>query len=319
MSNDSYDALHDGNNVYRWSRHDAIPAARHNFRRPTSTSGDGNDVNRRQRDVRGQHSVGRRGGYSSNPSTSDGCTSRRPSSFSKYDRFQADSDRECVAFGRNEEKRYFRDESRAKNAPKEKHFGYRYLEAQLRKDTPSIILEVLKPNSPFDTYLDKTELQADWLFMIMRILKLICETEYKGNKAELLNKVAKSNLLHAIQFYLSEACFEKNEATISNMASFIVDLITFYGTVIDVLPSVALEKDLIRIIMKSKIAVDQIRNHLPCVIIDQNIVDKMDDMKAKVEDYEKALEKQAPSSRLKRTRIERLANSTPPENFRYAK
>ncbi len=234
---------------------------------------------------------------------------------------ERDSSRGPMVYGHGVEDRqnsskFNRNRSRndGKKPERTRIYGYKYLHELSQKEPHQIIPEITKSDSPFDTYLNKDELNPDWLFLMLNIVKTVCLSEFQGNKNEMLDKICKSRFLHLISYYLGEVFMEKNEKTIANLESFVRDLGEFFGAVIAVLPSVAKEKDFKRHIMKTKVAIDQVNVNLKTNIGDE-VTQKFDVLLAKMDDYEKALEKRNPKPE-QRSFFDKLADMTPPENFR---
>lgn len=195
-----------------------------------------------------------------------------------------------------------------------RHFGYKYLEELSMKEDHEIIVEIGRPKSPFDEYLKNEQLKPDWLLLMLNIIRKVCDSDFKGNRSAALDKLCKSKFLSIVSTYLGDVGTEENSKTKQNLPTFIGDLAAFYSCLLNTLPTLALEKDLKRIIMKTRIAVDNVEKYLK-VTVEEATKEKLQMLDDKYDDYMKMVTQQLPKEN-KRTFLDRIAECAPPENFR---
>lgn len=192
--------------------------------------------------------------------------------------------------------------------------GYMYLVELLKKEPHEILLEALQPNSKFDVFLQTQKIQADWLFLVMRIIAKIASSEFVGNKNEMFNYICKSSLLHTVSYYLGDVCVETNKKTISNMKTFFDDLLVFYSSIVYTLPTVAFEKEFKKLILKTTSAIEQ-ANKLFALEVSDEVLQKLTTLISYLDEYDDLLKKKMPSKTTKSYR-DWIEDMAPPEDFR---
>lgn len=191
--------------------------------------------------------------------------------------------------------------------------GYTYLVELLKKEPYDILVEVLQPNSKFDVFLQTQEIQADWLFLVMRIIAKIASSKFVGNKNEMFNYICKSSLLRTISYYLGDVCVETNKKTISNMKTFFDDLLVFYSSIVYTLPTVAFEMEFKKLILKTMPAVEQAK--LLDLEISDEVIQKLTALISNLDEYDDLIKKKMLPRTTKSYR-DRLEDMAPPEDFR---
>jgi hypothetical protein len=118
--------------------------------------------------------------------------------------------------------------------------GYRQLE-KLAEDEPYEIIVVLaNRRSGFETLL-KQPLKPDLLILILRILSKLCKADFEENKAAVLSYACHHDFLDQLSKHIALIPLEVNKRRKENVVSFLEDLMTFLETVINLLPSKAVE------------------------------------------------------------------------------
>jgi hypothetical protein len=198
-----------------------------------------------------------------------------------------------------------------------KFIGYKYIHELNEKQPMEIVCKILETNSPFAAFLNEPELEADWLMLVVAILKKVCSSSFSGNISEALNRVLRSQLMHAISYYLSDVETEKSEATIANMKSFLEDLTDFLSAITNVLPHVAVERDLKKVITKTIKAVEKVNTAFEAKV-DEALTKKLETLVLKLDNYKEVCEQrnQSASSAPQRTYQDRLSEMSPPNDFR---
>ena len=171
-----------------------------------------------------------------------------------------------------------------------------------------------KSKSPFDSYLSNDSLKPDWLFLMLNIIRKVCLSDFKGNRSIVLDKLCKSKFLTITSTYLGDVTTEENPKTKANLPKFIDDLSEFYSCVLNTLPSLALEKDLKKLILKTRVAADNIGKYLN-VNVDEKTVQKLQMLDDKFNDYMALVKERLPKEEV-RTYLDRIAQCAPPEDFR---
>lgn len=198
---------------------------------------------------------------------------------------------------------------------RERHFGYRYLDELSQKESYEIVVEITKVNCPFDTYLEKSEMDPDWLFLLMKIIRMVCQSEFKSNRYEILGKLCNSQILTIVWNYLGDVALETKESRVQNLPNFINDLSELYKYLINTMPSVAMEKDLRKTILKTKMAIENLNRHQKSVQIDEAVDKQLDMLLATYDDHLKVVQERLPKEKA-RSYLDRIADCAPPENFR---
>lgn len=198
---------------------------------------------------------------------------------------------------------------------RERHFGYRYLEELSQKEPHEMVVEITKVKSPFDTYLEKSEMDPDWLFLLLKIIRTVCQSDFKSNRCEILGKLCNSPILTIVWNYLGDVALESKESRVQNLENFINDLVELLKCLINTMPSVAIEKDLRQTILKTKMAIDNLNRHQQSVQIDEAVGKQLDVLLDKYDDHLKVVQERLPKEKL-RTYLDRIADCAPPENFR---
>ena len=118
--------------------------------------------------------------------------------------------------------------------------GYRQLE-KLAGDEPSeIVLVLANSRAGFET-LVKQPLKPDLLNLIIRILSKLCKADFEENKAAVLSSACVREFLDQLSKHIAVIPLEVNKERKDNVGSFLDDLMTFVETVINLLPSKAVE------------------------------------------------------------------------------
>lgn len=192
---------------------------------------------------------------------------------------------------------------------------FKYLDTLLQKKIHEIVLEVTIDKSPFDAYLQKSPLESDWLVLIMSIVAKVCVSDYEGNRSDLLYKLCKSSFFDNLSNYLGDVTIEPNPETVEKLPTFMHNLCEFYSSLLDAWPMMAVEKNLKKLITKTKVAVSNIPIYLG-VTIDEDILSKLETFTDTFDEYKKILkEKQLVEKRM-RSKVEKMANCAPPDDFR---
>ena len=200
------------------------------------------------------------------------------------------------------------------NESGKRHVGFKYLKELSEKGTSEIISEIMNPDSPFPLFLEKRDLQTEWLFLIVNIASKVCSFEFAKTRNEMINQICRSEFLHSVSHYLGDVSFEKQNTTIEKLPSFVDDLIGFYSSVISFLPTVAVDKDLPKLVAKTKKAVDSMSTDHK-LEVNESLLGKLNILAARIEDYKKILEK-PPKPVQKRSYLQYLSEQSPPDDFR---
>ena len=118
--------------------------------------------------------------------------------------------------------------------------GYRQLE-KLAGEEPSEIVSVLANSRVGFEKLVKQALRPDWLILIVRILSKLCKADFEENKAAVLSCACVHEFLDQLSKHIAVIPLEVNKGRKDNVGSFLDDLMTFLETVINLLPSKAVE------------------------------------------------------------------------------
>ncbi|XP_065213301.1 NFX1-type zinc finger-containing protein 1-like [Planococcus citri] len=202
---------------------------------------------------------------------------------------------------------------RAKPINREQLVGYKYLKALSEKEPYEMICEILRSQASITSVLKRKKLHADWMILIMETVRKLCDSDFKGNKIQVLQYFCESPLLDHVSQYLSEVGMEKSENTIKNLNSFVSDLISFYSAVINTIPTVAVDKNFSKFLIKTEMGVHLMKEYLR-IEIDETNVEKLAILKKILEDETKICEKtmlQEP-----RKKYLELRDVPPPDNFR---
>jgi len=92
----------------------------------------------------------------------------------------------------------------------------------------------------FET-LVKQPLRPDLLILIVRILSKLCKAEFEENKGAVLSCACVHEFLDQLSKHIAVIPLEVNKVRKDNVGSFLVDLMTFLETVVNLLPSKAVE------------------------------------------------------------------------------
>ena len=118
--------------------------------------------------------------------------------------------------------------------------GYRQLEKIAGEEPSEIVLVLANSRAGFET-LVKQELRPDLLILIVRILSKLCKADFEENKAAVLSCACVYEFLDQLSKHIAVIPLEVNRVRKDNVGSFLVDLMTFLETVINLLPSKAVE------------------------------------------------------------------------------
>lgn len=133
-------------------------------------------------------------------------------------------------------------EREAEGRGKERKFvlGYRQLEKLAGEEPSEIVLVLANSRAGFET-LVKQPLRPDLLILIVRILSKLCKADFEENKAAILSYACAHDFLDQLSKHIAVIPLEGNKARKDNVGSFLDDLMTFLETVVDLLPSKAIE------------------------------------------------------------------------------
>ncbi|KAK7575660.1 hypothetical protein V9T40_011946 [Parthenolecanium corni] len=192
----------------------------------------------------------------------------------------------------------------------------KYLEILSQKEIHEIVLEVTVAESPFEKYLEKSPLESDWLILILGIVAKVCASDYEGNRRDLLYKLCKSPFFNTLSVYLGDMGTELNPETVEKLLTCMPDLCEFYSSLLDAWPMLVVEKNLKKLIEKTKVAVRNIPLYLD-VPVDEDIINKLEIFTDIFDECKKMLEEKQQVEKRKRSKVERMANCSPPDNFRH--
>lgn len=190
-----------------------------------------------------------------------------------------------------------------------------YLEALSRKEPHEIALEVTIAKTPFDAYLEKSPLEPDWLILIVSIVAKVCDSDYEGNRSDLLYKLCESPFFDTLSNYLGDVSMETDPLIIEKLPEFVTNLCGFYASLLDAWPMVAVEKNLKKMITKTKVAAGNITEYLD-VQIDENVGSKLETFIDKFDEYKKMVEEKKSFEKRIRSKVQKIADSAPPDDFR---
>ena len=118
--------------------------------------------------------------------------------------------------------------------------GYRELEKLAGEEPSEIVLVLANSRVGFEMSV-KQPLRPDLLILIVRILSKLCKADFEENKAGVLSCACVHEFLDQLSKYIAVIHLEVNKVRKDNVGSFLDDLMTFLETVINVLPSKAVE------------------------------------------------------------------------------
>jgi hypothetical protein len=131
-------------------------------------------------------------------------------------------------------------ETEERGKEQKRGLGYRQLE-KLAGDEPSeIVLMLANSRAGFEN-LVKQPLRPDLLILIVRILSKLCKADFEENKAAVLSCACVHEFLDQLSKHIAVIPLEGNKVRKDNVGSFLVDLMTFLETVVNLLPSKAVE------------------------------------------------------------------------------
>jgi len=118
--------------------------------------------------------------------------------------------------------------------------GYRRLEKLAGEEPSEIVLVLANSRAGFET-LVKQPLSPDLLILIVRILSKLCKADFEENKAAVLSCACVHEFLDQLSKHIVVIPLEETKMKKDNVGSFLVDLMTFLETVVNLLPSKAVE------------------------------------------------------------------------------
>jgi len=135
-----------------------------------------------------------------------------------------------------------RREQEAEGRGKERKggLGYRQLEKLAGEEPSEIVLVLANSRAGFETFV-KQPLMPDLLILIVRILSKLCKADFEENKAAVLSCACVHEFLDQLSKHIAVIPLEVNKVRKDNVGSFLVDLMTFLETVVNLLPSKAVE------------------------------------------------------------------------------
>jgi len=211
---------------------------------------------------------------------------------------------------------HFYDESAEDRDYKVTYIGYKYIQDLTAKKPHEIICEITKSNSPFATFLNEPELEAEWLMHVVEILRSMCSSSFTGNINEMLNHVLRSRLMHALVYYLSDVENERDEKTLAKMKTFMEHLTELLSSITNTLPLIAVERDVKKVITKTIDVIDKVNDKFQTGV-DDTFKDKLQTLTLKIDSYKAMWEQKVPSSRQPPSSYEdKLSKMAPPDDFR---
>jgi len=133
-------------------------------------------------------------------------------------------------------------EQEAEGRGKERKYGLGYMQLEkLAGEEPSEIVSVLTNSRVGFETLVKQPLRSDLLILIVRILSKLCKAEFEENKVAVLSCACVHEFLDQLSKHIAVIPLEVNKGRKDNVGSFLDDLMTFLETVINLLPSKAVE------------------------------------------------------------------------------
>jgi hypothetical protein len=118
--------------------------------------------------------------------------------------------------------------------------GYKLLEKLAGEEPCEIIMVLANRRSGFEA-LVKQLLRPDLLVLVVRVLAKLCKADFEENKAVVLSYACHHDFLDQLSKHIALIPLEVNKYRKENVGSFLEDLMTFLETVINLLPSKAVE------------------------------------------------------------------------------
>lgn len=99
---------------------------------------------------------------------------------------------------------------RRNNFPKHgyRNLGFKKLEELSTQDPETIIFTLIDPKKGFDSLLD-TNLSNDYIVLIIRVLKVVCQSPLMQNKASILRLISKDNFITHLTRFMMELCVQQ--------------------------------------------------------------------------------------------------------------
>ncbi|XP_065226654.1 NFX1-type zinc finger-containing protein 1-like [Planococcus citri] len=193
--------------------------------------------------------------------------------------------------------------------------GYKYLKALSEKEPHEMILEILRPKADINFVLKREVLQPDWIILIMETVRKLCDSDFRGNRIQILQFFCESSLLDHISRYLGEIALENNSKRNESLNSFISNLVAFYSAVIKTIPTVAVDKNFSKFLTKTEMSVVLIKQFLP-VKIDKTVVEELANLKKMLEDETNIRVREKKVEKPRRQYFEPVSDMPPPDDFR---
>lgn len=200
-------------------------------------------------------------------------------------------------------------EDRQKSSTSIKGTGFRFMETLVEKDPIDVVMKLASPKTGFDEMLKK-ELFPDLIYLTLRILaEKVCVVGFQHNKTTVLIEACQPHFLNQLERQINKIPTEEQSRK-SKILPFFENLLTFYETIINVLPQTACEK-FNNLFIATDLSIEGAKRYqnMNC----DNIKNKFDDLSAqlqnKIAEYERNPIKES-------SKMEQLKYLQPPDNFR---
>ncbi|KAL1461903.1 hypothetical protein WDU94_013766 [Cyamophila willieti] len=135
---------------------------------------------------------------------------------------------------------------RPKNEPKTR-LGFKRLEEMANEDAHKITVELANGYNGFQYLLDQEKFlkdRPDWIILICKLLKKVCDCEFRENKIKVLSWICESNFIELVPDYLLSLSSDTryHQKRIKTLNTFLKDVMVLIETLVNMFENIAKER-----------------------------------------------------------------------------
>lgn len=201
------------------------------------------------------------------------------------------------------------DQSHQEHTRKKHFLSFKHLEKLSDEETCIIVFEICNKNNGF-VDLFKQNKDPDWLFLLMKIVAKICDTEFLECKRDILSEICQNlTFIEHLRSYILRTPTEINANRRKNMEVFFENCLTVCNSITDLFPKTAAEH-LQELVISFNMAISGIKiSDIDFKINDAVIIDKIENILQQYKNLK-------PNNVTTKVEKNDLQNALPPEDFR---